>query len=172
MKGQDIASVSTQRIITTTGTRNQFSNVKIEGLDELCKAFAELGEDALFKLSEPSVKAANIVLQRAKAKTHDVTGELDRALTVKKPGNQNRYVHGVNVSHKAYKIFARVTFGKGGMHGVPLELGHRLYFFGKKTYKTVAEKPFLRPAADESKDEVIGIITDAMNEILQEWGDK
>jgi len=138
--------------------------VQIEGLDELCKAFAELGEDAIFKLSDPSVEGAELVLSRAKPKIHKVSGDLVNALKVKKPGKQK--------NKKAYKIFASLTFGKGGMHGVPLELGHRLYFFGKKTYKTVAEKPFLRPAADESKEEVANIMTDAMNKILEEWGDK
>jgi len=164
MKGQEIASVSTKRGKTKTGTRNYFSGVEIEGLDELCEAFRSLGEDAIFKLSDPSVEGAELVLSRVKPKIHKVSGELVNALRVKKPGKQK--------NKKAYRIFASLTFGKGGMHGVPLELGHRLYFFGKKTYRSVAEKPFLRPAADESKEEVANILTDAMNKILEEWGDK
>ena len=135
----------------------------IEGLDELIKDFAELGEDAIYRLSEPSVDAANIVLAKAMQKTNDITGDLDRALKVTKPGNKKG---------RAYRIFAKVGFTKKGMHGVPLELGHRLYFMGKKTNSDVAPRPFLRPAADESKDEVANIMAAAMNEIIKEFGDK
>ena len=117
-----------------------------------------------YKLSEPSTRAAKLVCARAASKIHDVTGNLGIKLTVRKPGRQK--------NHKAYQIFAKVTFGKGAAYGVPLELGHRLIFFGKKTLKTVKERPFLRPAADESKEEVIGIMSDAMNKILGEWGDR
>lgn len=163
MKGQEIGSVSTKKIITSTGTRNQTTGFKIEGLEELIKSFASLGEDAIYKLSEPSVRAANVVLEKARSKTHDISGDLDLNLKVTKPGKQK--------NKKAYRIFAKVGFGKGAMYGVPLELGHRLVYFGKKTLKTVKERPFLRPAADESKDEVAQIMTDAMNKILNEWGD-
>jgi len=137
---------------------------EIEGLEELIQAFQKLGEDAIFKLSEPSVKAAEIVLAKAKSKIHNVSGELYRGLKVKKPGKQK--------NKKAYRIFATVGFGKSAMHGVPLELGHKLVFFGKKTKEHIEEKPFLRPAADESKQEVGNIIAEAMNKILGEFGDK
>jgi len=133
----------------------------IDGLDELIKDFAALGEDAIYKLSEPSVEAANVVLAKARQNTHDITGELDRALKVTKPGKKKG---------KAYRIFAKVGFTKKGMHGVPLELGHRLYFMGHKTNSDVAPRPFLRPAADESKDEVANIIAAAMNEALDKFG--
>lgn len=141
-------------------------NFEIEGLNELIKAFAELGADALYKLSEPSVEAAEIVCERAKAKVNDVTGELKNNIIVKKPGRSR--------NKKRYQIFAKVTLKggqDGGQHGVPLELGHRLVFFGKKTYKKVKEGPFLRPAADESKEDVANIMAKAMNKVLDEWGD-
>ncbi|MCK9518046.1 MAG: hypothetical protein M0R74_03300 [Dehalococcoidia bacterium] len=159
MKGQEIASVTATSKGKFKGS--SYSNVKIEGLDELCEAFAKLGEDAIYKLSEPSVRAAKLVCARATSKIHDVTGALGLSLTVKNPGKQK--------NKKAYKIFASVTFGKGGAHGVPLELGHRLVVNGKKV-GTVKERPFLRPAADESKEEVIGIMADAMNKVLDEMG--
>lgn len=143
-------------------------NFEIEGLDELIKAFSALGADALYKLSEPSVEAAQIVCNRAKAKINDDTGNLKNNIIVKKPGRSR--------NKQKYQIFAKVTlkgsrYGSGGQYGVPLELGHRLYFFGKKTNTEVKERPFLRPAADESKDEVANIMAAGMNKVLDEWGD-
>ena len=162
MKGQEIGSTSTKKVKTSTGTRNKTTGFKIEGLEELIESFSQLGEDAIFQLSEPSIRAAKLVCARATSKIHDDTGNLGLSLTVKNPGKQK--------NKKAYKIFASVTFGKGAAYGVPLELGHRLVFHGKKTLSTVKEHPFLRPAADESKEEVANIMADAMNKILQDWG--
>ena len=157
----NIGTTTSKKIITSTGTRNQFTGVQIDGLDELCEAFAKLGEDAILKLSEPSDKGAQIVCDRAKSKINDVTGDLRDSLTVKKAGRQ--------ANKKAYRIFAQVTFGKGGMHGVPLELGHKLKVKGK-TIGTVKEKPFLRPAADETKEQIANLMADTMNKVLEEMG--
>lgn len=138
------------------------SKVEIDGLDELIKAFAGLGENAIYKLGEPSTQAAQVVLNKAKPKIHDVTGELNKNLKVTKPGKQKS---------GSYKVFAKVGFGKGAMHGVPLELGHKLVIHGNQV-GAVKERPFLRPAADESKEAVANILTDAMNEILDQMGGK
>jgi HK97 gp10 family phage protein len=137
------------------------NGIEIDGLDDLLKAFSKLPDDAIRKLSEPSTEGAAIVEERAKAKIHDVSGDLAKSLKVRKPGKSGK---------NKYKIFATVGFTKKGMHGVPLELGHRLVFFGHKTFRYVSEKPFLRPAADESKGEVATIMSDAMGKVIDEMG--
>lgn len=137
------------------------TDLKIEGLDELIKEFSKLGDGPIEKLREPSIEAAEIVLGRARKHINNRTGELSKGLRVTKPAKKP----------KGTRIYARVGFGKNVAYGVPLELGHRLWFMGKKTNKDVPEKPFLRPAADESKDEVADIMAKAMNKILAEWGD-
>jgi len=137
-------------------------NMEVEGLEELMQAFTDLGENAIFKLSGPSVEAANVVLEKARSKIHNVSGELDINLKVTKPGK--------NTSKKAYRIFAKVGFGQGAQHGVPLELGHKLVYFGEKTSLKVTPRPFLRPAADESKEEVVDIIAEAMSKAIEEMG--
>lgn len=86
----------------------------IDGLDELIQAFAQLPDDAIHKLSAPSVDAAEKVAERAKSKVRNRTGDLANAITVKKPGKPK--------NKKAYQIFAKVSFKKEGMHGVPLEV--------------------------------------------------
>lgn len=136
---------------------------KLEGMDDLIKAFAELGEDAFEELAPKATEAANIVLARARARIRNRTGNLSKSLKVTKPSRKKV---------KEGRIFALVRIGKGGSYGVPLELGHRLWMFGRKTLRDVEEKPFLRPAADESRDEVRRLIAEGMNKILDEWGDK
>jgi len=137
------------------------TDIRIEGLDELCAAFAALGEGATAKLSEPATTAAEIVLARARSKIHNISGDLSAGLKIVKPSKK---------LSASYKVIAKVSFGKGAAYGVPLELGHRLVFMGHKTLKDVPAHPFLRPAADESKQEVADIMTDAMNKILEEMG--
>lgn len=128
------------------------------GDKELIDAFTKVGEDAIYAMEIPSVAAAKVILSKAKSNVPVDTGDLKRNLKVYKPGARNK---------KAYKIFARVGFGKGAMHGVPLELGHRLVIDGKEVGH-VNPRPYLRPAADESKSQVEDIMRDAMNQVIEE----
>jgi HK97 gp10 family phage protein len=158
IKAQEIAKITTQK----KGRTNHIQgfDMEVEGIEELMEAFAQLSEDAILKLSDPSVEAAKIVLEKAKSKTNDLTGELDKNLKITKPGRRKG---------RAYQVFAKVGFGEKAMHGVPLELGHRIMRDGKQI-GTVKEKPFLRPAADETKGKVVEIMVNAMNKILDEMG--
>lgn len=136
-------------------------NIEIDGLDELVKALADLGEDAVQELREPVISAAEIIKERAKTHIHNRSGDLAKSLKVSKPSKRSK---------NKYKVISQVQIGKGGKHGIPLELGHRLVYFGHKTYTHIPEKPFLRPAADESKEEVIDMITNAMNKTIDKMG--
>lgn len=138
------------------------TELKFEGLEDLMKEFSKLGEDAYEALRPSATEAAEIVLERARRNIRDRTGTLSRSLKIIKPGKKKA---------KSGVVYARVTFGKDASYGVPLELGHRLVFMGKKTYKHVKERPFLRPAADESKEDVAKIMATGMNKILDEWGE-
>ena len=157
------ASISIGSVTRTgKGRGTKISGFSIEGLDELVQAFQQLPDDAIHRLSAPSVEAAEKVAERAKSKIRNRSGDLANAITVKKPGKPK--------NKKAYRIFAKVSFSKKGMHGVPLELGHRLWYFGKKTHYDVPEKPFMRPAADESKEYVAKIMAEAMGKVIDEMG--
>jgi HK97 gp10 family phage protein len=134
-------------------------NFEIEGLDKLIKDCARLGDDAMPYLKEAADNGGEYVLAKTKEKVPVRTGELKRKLKLSK----------MSVKKGKYKIYSSVTFGKGVAYGVPLELGHKLVIKGK-TVGTVKEKPYLRPAADESKEKVIDVITKAMNKALEDWG--
>lgn len=133
----------------------------ISGLPELMKAFVKLGTDAMPLIADASTVGANIVLGKAKGKVKHITGDLEKGLKVSKPGKRSKLT---------FKTYARVMFGSKAAHGVHVELGHKLVMFGNKTDKRVPEHPFLRPAADESKEQVISKIIDAINKALDEMG--
>ena len=135
---------------------------EIEGLDEIIKAFSKLGDDAIPRIEKASIDGAEKVLHKSKQKIekHYKTGDAFHSLKVLKPTKSNK---------AKYIIFSKVTFGKQGAHIVPLELGHKLVRNGKQV-GTVKERPILRPAADESKNEVIEIAVDAINKALDEMG--
>lgn len=144
----------------------KFAGVEIEGLEELVEAFNNLPEDAVFKLGPATIEGASIISEKAKTKVNNIPDNKDlrNNIKVRKPSKKPK---------KKYQIFANVYLkgGKnGGQYGVPLELGHKLVYMGHKTNTNVTAKPFLRPAADESKDEVRNILAKAMNEIIDDMG--
>lgn len=136
-------------------------DIEIEGLDELILACANLQEDAMKYIKDSSDKAGNVVLDRVKQKAPVKTGNLKSKLKLGKAKVSSKY---------PYRVFSKVTTAKGAAYMVPLELGHQLVYFGQETNAQVKPKPFLRPAADESKDEVANIIAAAMNEALDKFG--
>ena len=130
---------------------------KTEGMEELVKAFDKLGDDAMQFLKEGTDKAAKMVLSKTKQKAPVDDGDIEKSLTATK----------AKLGYKSkYRITASIKIGKGGMHAVPVELGHRLYSHGKDTGKQVEAKPFMRPAADEAKAEYVEIMKDAFNDAL------
>lgn len=165
MNGQDIITASTVK----KGGRNRATgiSVSVEGIEELVKAFNSIAsDDTIYKLAEPSARAAEVIAAKARSKINTQPGapDLADAIIVRKPGRSRGH---------ATQIFARVGFsqkagdGGGGYYGAAVELGHRLISHGKEI-GTVKEHPFLRPAADESREQVADILTAAMNEIIEE----
>ncbi len=138
---------------------NLLKNIEIEGLDELIKLFNKFGDDALPHIKAAADNAGEIVLKKAKQKVPVKEGKLrDNLKLTKAKGTKSNPL----------RITAKVGFTAKTAHGVPLELGHRLIYFGKDTGLKVEGKPFLRPAADESKNEVEQAITQAIDKALKE----
>ena len=134
---------------------------EVQGLNELVKAFAALGGEAVTLIDPVSVAGAKIVQDRARANVQSM-GALDKAIKVGKPTKSSK---------SKYKIYSRVYIGKKGAYGIPLELGHAIRIVkGGKAVGTAKERPFLRPAADKSKEEVLSLITGAMNKAIDGMG--
>ena len=138
--------------------------VRIEGLDELIKATREIADQAMPGLDLKSREAAERVLLRAQKLAPVKTGLLRASLKVKK----------MNMSKHEHAVGYKVTFGTGTAYGVPVELGHRLVFKGRHAKKAskqrVKPRPFLRPAADQLKDEVKRMLAKQMDLELKKWG--
>jgi hypothetical protein len=132
---------------------------EIEGLDELLRDLAAFTDDAMPALNDASATAAGIVLARAQSLVPVLTGNLLlRLKRAKHPLKRGDTV-----------TFSSVTFGKGAAYGVPLELGHRIVIRGRRLGKVEA-RPFLRPAADESRPLVEDLLIAAMNRELDRLG--
>lgn len=136
------------------------ANIEIEGLDELMKAFKDLPEESLIYLKDAANTAGEVVLSKSKEKAPVDTRNLQSKLKLGKAKKSSKY---------PYRVFSKVTFGKGAAYAVPLELGHKLVTDGK-TWGEVKERPFLRPAADESRDGVANILAEAMQKALEQMG--
>lgn len=139
--------------------------VEVDGLDELVDAFLKLGDEAMPKLKRAADAAGAVVLAKAKEKAPVNLGTLQKSLRLKK----KTWRKGQLVTYSS------VTWGNDVReYAAPLELGHKFYFkdsSGRVIRRgEVAPRPYLRPAADESKDQVFRIITGAMNEAIDAMG--
>lgn len=139
----------------------------VEGLDELIKAFMTLGDEAKTYVKEASNDAGLIILNKAKSKVALDTGLLKSKLCLRKARLSKNY---------PFRIFSSVTYeGKrwnndsGGNHAALVELGHKIVRNGN-VVGTVKAQPYLRPAADESRELVIEKVANAMTEALENMG--
>ena len=136
----------------------------IAGLDALIRDTMKIADKALPGLRIASLRSANIVLIKAKQlapvdKTgSEHAGTLRDSLVVKKMSNRK----------SPYTISYKVTFGKGAAYGIPVELGHDQP--GRGQGERIKARPFLRPASDESKDQVAEEMIQALNTELDKWG--
>lgn len=144
-------------------------SVKIEGLDELVRAFAQLPDDAVKSIKPVATASANKVLAKAQSNLtsggHVRRGNLLKSLKVNKPKAGAKY---------KYYIFSSVWFGESGRHGVPLELGHRFsgYLWRQANTRKVEPVPFLRNAADELEQQVMDDLVQGIDAALDKFGDK
>lgn len=137
------------------------SQTTVEGLDELMQAFKELPDGALQYVREAANSAAQVICDKAKQLAPVDTGATQRLL----------YVRKATASKKAkYKVLSTIATKKGAAALAPLELGHNLVYFGIPTDTHIEARPFLRPAADANKNNVVGTVADAMNKALEKMG--
>ena len=135
---------------------------KIEGFDELIKALAVFGDEAMPILQKHSGVAADVVLQRAKALVPFETGALRDSLHVKSK----------DPKRGVYRVNSWITWGDDvRAYAAPLELGHKVKFGKDAPVIGYAKpRPYLRPAADKSKKEVVAVMMDGVNEALEKMG--
>jgi len=154
-------------------------SASIEGLDKLVRDLQKFGDQSMPAINAASVRGAQVVLDKAIARApvgsnftrgagDDIThepGNLKRSLKLKK----TRLKSGAVVTYT--QVTCKGNKGESdAWYGAQVELGHKLVVHGKKA-GSVEAKPFLRPAADESKDQILDIMIGTMNKELERLGD-
>jgi len=154
-------------------------STEVDGLESLIKACAKLPEEALKDIEDAAITANSRILDEARANVpvsqygksyygktsgkdnwNHPRGFLKKNIKLKKPSRRRK---------NKYVISTTVGFGKGAMYGVPLELGHDLVLFGRRTGKHIEGKPFLRKAADDNKGYVTTTMMQGMNKALEKF---
>lgn len=158
--------------------RNSLSFM-IEGLEELNADFRKLPG----KLRERSLKRAarrggKLIAERAKAKVLKRTGRLAASLsaTVRNLGLTDIQAEvGPKSAFKYEKVELVLGTGKllvaTGWYAHWVEFGHIMKARGK-VIGSIGPRPFLRPAADQSRDEVVSIVISEMNRDIERFNNK
>ena len=137
------------------------TTVTIDGLEELIKATARIGHQAMPLIQVRSDEAGKVILEVAKQNVAEKTGFLKKSLRQSKR----------RLKAQKLSTFNYIGFSRKAAYGIPLELGHRLVIKGTPA-GVVTPRPFLRPAADASKGMVEANIVKGMNEALAQMGGK
>ncbi len=141
--------------------RNDFS---IKGLNELMKAYKNLPKQMEESLRAATDKGGEILLNNTRQEAapynrYSKTGKLVKSLYIKR------------APHRNHTYTPVLTWGDDVReYAAPLELGHHLVFFGKDTPVRIPAKPFLRPGADKSGEQMISLQKQAANKTFDEMG--
>lgn len=140
----------------------------VEGLDELIKALNEFGPDVMPHIRQTVEVATQSITLKAKEKAaqytqYSQTGALVASLRTKT----------TRLKKTDTKTLSYVTWGDDVRDfAAPLELGHDFVSNKGKITGHAAPHPFLRPAADEKKEEYIDTIIGGMNHAMDLMGGK
>ena len=136
------------------------SVIHIEGLEEFIDDLNKYGERAV-ELMRPYVdKGGDTLLAKTKLKVPVRLGTLKRSLYLKRP--------------RPKKLLVKNTLTWGDdvrAYAAPVELGHQLIYFGKRTNTYIAPQPYLRPGADESADSVLKTMIKGVDITLKSLSD-
>ena len=138
---------------------------KTEGLDELVKAFYKLGSEAVPFMTKGINEAGEVVLAKARQKAP--IGKMSGHSGTLKKGIERYKIK--FVKNQPFSMSSLIGLSEDVQYGVSVELGHQIIRNGKSVGIAKA-KPFLRPAADESREEVIKIMSNALDKALDELG--
>lgn len=128
---------------------------RMEGLEELREQLTRKMIEVSKQVDDASKKISQKIITDAHSRA---VGTLKRSLKFNRASKGNRA--------KGF-IVARITIRKGYQHAIPVELGHRLVFFGMETNKQVEPKPFIRPAIDANTQMSKNELIDAINRGLE-----
>jgi HK97 gp10 family phage protein len=132
-------------------------NVSVDGMDNLLKELnkleAKVGKKQIKRIVR---KAGGVIAKKAKKKVPVDTGNLKKSIKVKAMAQS---------SDDAYALVGPTRKGKhSGRHAHLVEFGTR----DKNGNQKNKPQPFLKPAVDESADEVQKVMADELKKVLFE----
>ena len=162
------------------------NNITVSGINELIKSLRDLGNEGIPIAKSASEKAsieyetyakqeAEKVLKSGGKNYYGKNGNSGKEQWNHGKGNLKRSIKAKKPKHKTKgksQVYATVGFGKGAAYGVPVEFGHKLVFFVKKTNKWVKPFPFLRPAFDKNKYKLLNTMIDSMWKLIESTWNK
>jgi hypothetical protein len=112
----------------------------------------EVEKDILKADKELRDKAASVVVNELKTMLNNPTGDVPKKVT----GNLIK-----GIAKKNQKYSSIVGFRAPAYHAANLEFGHDIVVKGKSTGKRAKPHPFLKPAFEKTKTEVIKILSES-----------
>lgn len=132
-----------------------YITIDTKDFDAFFKGLKELPEAAMLEIMSGLDSAAQVVFVKALEKAPVRTGAIKNSIKKQRAKRKGLY------ASSAVKLT--------DTRAIPLELGHRVISHGKIA-GVAKERPFLRPAFDESKDEVEKKLVDAFNRAMDKMG--
>lgn len=129
--------------------------IVLQGFKELNAALTKMGDGVPKRMPAAVDRMGSVILTNAHKRAK---GKLKNSLEQKKATSSNSTVLG------------QLQVKRGFAYAVPYELGHYLVAWGHPTKKHIRERPFMRPGADESIDEIERIAIAETDIILNEFG--
>lgn len=134
----------------------------IYGLDRLMRKLEKFGEAGMPFLEDAAQRGTAIVHKRTLELVPVDSGNLKEHIKVSKTKKKTG----------EWKTNHQVIIARGAEYGVHVELGHgHVTGQGNLDWRGAKAKPFLRPAAAQSRAAVLDITIEAMNKALETLGD-
>ena len=139
------------------------NDIRFEGLEEVLKSIENLGD--LNNLDDAMGKACALVERIAKQKAPRGTGELSRSIT-SRVDHEGEDVVGVvytPVEYAPYVEYGTGLFAEGGNGRKDVPWSYKDDKGDWHSTSGMKPHPFMRPALDENREEIIRILKEGMN---------
>lgn len=144
------------------------SKTSVEGLDDIVKGFKKVMEKGRPYVKDATEKNAKEIktgaLRNLERNKSIKTGALWASMNVKESKGKS-ITGGTVIFTVGPRYTSNKSKGTGVNYGHLVELGHKT-----KSGKQVPAKPYLRPAADDNKEEFIRDVAEAMNAAVEQFG--
>jgi HK97 gp10 family phage protein len=138
--------------------------LKIDGFSDVVRNLEAFPKEVYEEVQSHIEKAANRILDDARSKTPELTGELKRGYRLELKGDLSRS-----------SVYAKVV--NHAPHAHLIEYGHVMTTNNRgrgrgRAIKVVPAQPFIRPALEANTNQVISDLTNGVNEALDRMESK